>query len=250
VVLFDMHWSEPDGPTSNIRALVYHDRYDTARFGETGAAMFRLLLPAMRSAVCTRIRDRARLEAQTAPLFELLDALPGGVLLADAAGRILHESPGLRHLLALDEERTRLRHALAIAARSLATRLRRPRLTDAGDARRQAAIGAATELRTAMAYYDIRATYTRASTGEPYVVVTLERLTPAAINRDRLHERFRLTPREVEVAERLSLGQTNAQIAVSIGVTAATARRHTEHVFAKLGVATRASVGARIRRDD
>jgi DNA-binding CsgD family transcriptional regulator len=250
VVAFDMHWSESDGAKTGVRVAVYHDRYGSPRYGETGAAMCRLLLPALRSAVSARIRQRLQFHTRTAELCHLLDALPGGALLTDATGRTLHESPGLARLLATDVERARLRHALECATWSLVLRLRRARQVDATDARRQAAAGAATEVRTAMARYDVRATYTRAISGDAHVIVMLERMTPPATNRDRLRERFLLTPREVEVAERLSLGHTNGQIARAMGVTGATARRHTEHVFAKLGVTTRSAVGARIRQGD
>jgi len=75
-------------------------------------------------------------------------------------------------------------------------------------------------------------------------------LTPAAANPVWLRDRFSLTSREVQFAKQLSLGQTNTEIALSMGVTAATVRRHTEHVLAKLGVASRSAIGARIRRGD
>jgi len=66
-----------------------------------------------------------------------------------------------------------------VVARS---RLRRARHVDASDALRQAATGTATEVRTAAANYDIRATHVRAQTGDAHVIVILERLTPAAAN--------------------------------------------------------------------
>jgi len=98
VVALDMHRCEPNGIETDVRVAVYQDRYGSARFGATGAAMFRLLPPAMRSAVCARIRQSTQFQAHTAELSQLLDAIPGGALLADAAGRILRESPSFGRL--------------------------------------------------------------------------------------------------------------------------------------------------------
>jgi DNA-binding CsgD family transcriptional regulator len=55
---------------------------------------------------------------------------------------------------------------------------------------------------------------------------------------------FRLTPRELEVARSIALGASSREIASALGISVHTARRHTERVFDKLGVKTRASVGA------
>jgi DNA-binding CsgD family transcriptional regulator len=51
--------------------------------------------------------------------------------------------------------------------------------------------------------------------------------------------RPRLTPREREVAALLTLRRTNAEIAAALGVSAHTARHHTESVLRKCGVSSR-----------
>jgi DNA-binding CsgD family transcriptional regulator len=51
--------------------------------------------------------------------------------------------------------------------------------------------------------------------------------------------RPRLTPREREVAALLTLRRTNGEIAVALGVSAHTARHHTESVLRKCGVSSR-----------
>ena len=53
-----------------------------------------------------------------------------------------------------------------------------------------------------------------------------------------------LTPREQEVAVLVARGDTNAQIARALVIAPRTAMRHVEHVMAKLGVHSRAQVGA------
>jgi len=48
-----------------------------------------------------------------------------------------------------------------------------------------------------------------------------------------------LTPREREVLRLVALGQTNREIAHTLGTTSSTAKTHVEHLIAKLGVADR-----------
>lgn len=59
--------------------------------------------------------------------------------------------------------------------------------------------------------------------------------------------RFHLTAREREVAELLARGRSNGEVAQRLGISKHTARHHTESVFAKLGVHSRAEAGAMIR---
>jgi DNA-binding CsgD family transcriptional regulator len=60
---------------------------------------------------------------------------------------------------------------------------------------------------------------------------------------------FDLTPREREVLALVAEGQTNAQIAERLWISAGTVRRHLENAYAKLGVHTRtAAVRAASRR--
>ena len=59
-----------------------------------------------------------------------------------------------------------------------------------------------------------------------------------------------LTRRELEVAEALARGLTNAEIASDLGISARTVDKHLERAFTKLGVTNRtAAVGALRRRD-
>ena len=54
--------------------------------------------------------------------------------------------------------------------------------------------------------------------------------------------RAKLTPREREVALLLAKRRTSKEIAEALGVTFATARRHTERVLEKLGLNSRRTV--------
>ncbi|HWK90318.1 MAG TPA: response regulator [Longimicrobium sp.] len=67
---------------------------------------------------------------------------------------------------------------------------------------------------------------------------------PAPLEDAALRERYGLTARQVEVARLIGEGCSNAEIATRLEMSYYTARNHTEQVLAKLGVASRAAVGA------
>jgi DNA-binding CsgD family transcriptional regulator len=62
-----------------------------------------------------------------------------------------------------------------------------------------------------------------------------------------LTARYRLTAREAQVGLLITQGKTNSEIASILGVTAHTARRHTEKVLVKVGVHSRAAASASMR---
>jgi DNA-binding NarL/FixJ family response regulator len=76
------------------------------------------------------------------------------------------------------------------------------------------------------------------------ILIIVRHLPHATLDLTRSAERFALTARQAEVAALLAKGLRNDAIAAALGVTAHTARRHTEAVFASLGVASRAEVAA------
>jgi DNA-binding response OmpR family regulator len=67
---------------------------------------------------------------------------------------------------------------------------------------------------------------------------------PAPLTDEALRERFNLTARQTEVVRLLAEGCSNAEIASRLEMSYYTARNHTEQVLAKLGVSSRAAVGA------
>jgi DNA-binding CsgD family transcriptional regulator len=74
-------------------------------------------------------------------------------------------------------------------------------------------------------------------------------LLPAPTPAERLVEKFRLTPRELEVALLLSDGASNTVIANTLQISEHTARHHTRHVLVKLGLHSRARAAALIARE-
>lgn len=67
---------------------------------------------------------------------------------------------------------------------------------------------------------------------------------PGPIPDEALRERYGLTARQTEVARLIGEGCSNAEIATRLEMSYYTARNHTEQVLAKLGVSSRAAVGA------
>ena len=65
-----------------------------------------------------------------------------------------------------------------------------------------------------------------------------------ALADEALRDRFGLTAWQMDVTRLLGEGRTNHEIAERLGVSYFTVRSHTEQVLAKLGVASRAAVGA------
>jgi len=81
----------------------------------------------------------------------------------------------------------------------------------------------------------------RAEGAAPRVVVVMH---PRAANRDHAELLRRLTPRERQVGALIARGHGAKQIGAALGISTHTARHHTEGVFMKLGVSSRASVAA------
>jgi DNA-binding NarL/FixJ family response regulator len=55
-----------------------------------------------------------------------------------------------------------------------------------------------------------------------------------------------LSPRELEIAELVTVGKTNRQIAAELFLSEKTVETHLSHVFAKLGISSRAAVAGEL----
>jgi DNA-binding CsgD family transcriptional regulator len=66
------------------------------------------------------------------------------------------------------------------------------------------------------------------------------------VSDDVLRLRFRLTKRETQVLRLLVLGRSNSAVASGLGISAHTARHHTERILMKLRVHSRAQLVAAI----
>lgn len=61
-----------------------------------------------------------------------------------------------------------------------------------------------------------------------------------------LKERYRLTPREVQVVEHVNSGLTNQQVAAQLGMSPETVRKHLASVYRKLGTSGRVNLLRRL----
>lgn len=179
-----------------------------------------------------------------AELALFLDALGEALMLCDLQGRVLHLNPAMARLLDAEPERKAVRRELEMVALSGAGLARGTTRSLAAATRDAASIER--EVRTTTGLYRV----CRSATGDGIFtaaaaqLVTLQPLVVRPLSDQELRARYALTAREVGVARLLARGLTNAEVASALGISPFTARNHTEHVLAKLGVSNRAKVAA------
>lgn len=204
-------------------------------------AMLRTLLPAFTAG--TYIAQRVGARSLLAPL---VGAMQEGVALLDERAQLVYENSALRAFLADDPEAARVERAFAHLGRAVLA------LSGRGaKSRREEVVAPGPHgLRTIAAVYDLRGALVAPGVlaRGPMAVVVLSR---SAISDRRaleqLRARYHLTPREFAIAQLLAEGHSNQEMARLLGVSIHTTRRHVEHILMKLGVHSRAAVGAKVR---
>ncbi|GLC24212.1 helix-turn-helix transcriptional regulator [Roseisolibacter agri] len=195
-----------------------------------------LLLPALQVAH----HALATFGARRSALLASLDAMGDALLVVDADGRALHHNAALQRALAGEPAREQVlaaMHALAAEVRTLRGRAA------------TAPVIPARTVQTALARYALRASLAPAALWgeEGLVQVALDAATPAIVTPPlAIPDALGLTAREAEVARLLARRLSNAEVAAALGVSAHTARHHTERVMQKLGAARRADVAVRL----
>jgi DNA-binding CsgD family transcriptional regulator len=214
----------------------WHARLGGRVFGEREMSLLRLLFPAFRAGVETQVRCGQ----QRIDLLRNLDALGQAAIVFDHAGGILHQTPALTALLARDSESSVLCAELRVAMNAVRGVALTPTRAPV------AVCPCARTVRTAEARYTVRALlYGGPPSGSSaYILVVLERLSPARRTDAELRERFGLTKAEIRVAVLLAEGWSNIELAKKLYVTGHTARRHTERILQKMGIHSRAQVAA------
>ncbi|PLW83650.1 helix-turn-helix transcriptional regulator [Kineobactrum sediminis] len=86
---------------------------------------------------------------------------------------------------------------------------------------------------------------------QPFLDFTLSSVYLPRRRRERatLGQRHDLTDRELDVAELILAGASNKAIALELGLSVATVKTHLQHVFRKVGVASRTALSARLLGD-
>lgn len=197
--------------------------------------LLQLLLPVFRSSV--RVATQATPAA--ADIAEWVDTLSDGAAVYGPRGhRLLHANAALRQLLegsAGEWLRTETQRAAASAAQAHGRVIRRAARQHGG--RSGDGDGNATEY-----------TFTGRQVGSQHREsdrVTLVAVAVAGLpfpDAGNLRERYGLSPREADVAVLLARGLSDRDIAAKLVISWHTARRHSERVLRKLGLASRAEV--------
>jgi DNA-binding CsgD family transcriptional regulator len=232
------------GASRPATVFFHRDKPGTAEFGERGIALLSMLLPAFKAGV----RDIARYSQQRDSLTSHLDGLTTGIRICDFDGSVVHQNPAFTNAVVTEEMPELLERAIAEIVLTLGE-LSSER-SDVGAA--LAGDRIIQEIHTNTASYQIRGSFLGRDLlgAERRIAISLERLpsdTPLSDNA--LQARFKLTPRELEIARRLAQGQSTKEVSFACGISIHTTRRHSERIFQKLAIRTRAQLGPRLRGD-
>ncbi|MDX1419139.1 MAG: helix-turn-helix transcriptional regulator [Rubricoccaceae bacterium] len=222
----------------HAQILLNKDSPHKAPFGERGAAIGRLLLPALQTgALAWRRTARAR-----ASLTTLVDAMAIGALLFDADGREVHRNPVAAGLLASvpDGPARAAQLVRGLLASDGAAGLLDPvpppvaaRLGPLVLRATTLAPGAAGPMRSFLVMIE--------TVGAPR-----PDLDPSAA--EALQARRGLTAQQARVALLLAARRSTQEIAEALSISPHTVRRHVEQVLDRLGVARRTEVEAAVRQ--
>lgn len=172
--------------------------------------------------------------ARLAPVFRhAVELVAVGIAVYDGpTGRPLYVNAALRRLMRGARDRAVLTRALRASAHALA-------------GRDEEAFAAAAERRVDAggSCYRVTAVEIPRDDGPGMVLVVVDR---AGERPGEALARSRLTPRECAVAMLIARGRSNGEISDTLGISAHTARHHTESVMRKLGVRSRTQVAARV----
>ena len=227
----------PD-PRNFASVQLWRNGANPRAFGDRERAMLGLLLPSLEAGIHAHVRWGN----QRGELLRTLDSLGHAVAVYDATRGVVHHTPSLERLLKEDPDADALRSALHQVSASVRSLVVVP-AKEAADV----ATPITREMRTRTARYMLRgSTYRGWNGGVPMFLVSVDRLTRLPRLAGELRAYFGLTESETRVAILLAEGQSSAQIASALSVSVHTVRRHTERVFMRLCVHSRAEVGAKL----
>ena len=227
-----------DEPSAGVSASVelHASRYGTRPFGPRGVALMQLLLPSFRAGLLAI----SRANAVRGQLASVLNASSAALLAYDNQCQCVHQTPQVQALLREEPQG-------AVVLASSAHLARRVILASASRKSQVISLTAPCVdfVKTATAPYRIEATRVSSFADQGAVtLVAIECLKPLPLSDATLTSRYSLSPREITIARHVALGDTAQAIASALSISVHTTRRHTENVFTKLGVHTRAAVAA------
>jgi DNA-binding CsgD family transcriptional regulator len=183
-----------------------------------------------------------------AVLVAIVESLDEGIAVHDGHGALLYRNGLLSRMLTAEPDGDALQHAIDRARHHAALETGNAILSIAPARLGRAGAPSEVVVRGSRAEYRVRARAVRAKAPGGLVIVTVRRhpLAPT-LSPAELADRYGLTRAETRVALLLEGAGTSRQIAEQLGISVHTARRHVEAVLKKLGVHSRAAVGARLR---
>lgn len=158
------------------------------------------------------------------------------IALVERSGRLAHCNQAFERLLAEETERGRRR--IRATLRSLAAAMAARRLTS-----RSPGTPGNAAVATSYRRYVLEPEY--APPNGAFAGLIRIRRSREPLEADALMRRFGLTAREAQVARLLAAGASNKSIAFELSLSEHTSRRHTENVFRKMDVSSRAALVAR-----
>ena len=227
--------TQPAGPESRAQLVTFLDRYGTERFGAKGLALMQLARPAFEAGVASL---RSLLQHRQS-LTTTVDLLAESAWLFSSGGKLLHRNPAAMRVCLEDPSAREVENAVARVADLLLVG-RRSEMAACG----RTGASPTMEIRTDSARYEVRGCYVDAVGLEEMVLVLAERRSPPAVDVEAVRTKYGLTQRQVEVAMLLTAGASTKKIAEQLGISLHTARRHTEQIFLKLGIHSRAQLHA------
>lgn len=204
---------------------------------EDTIALLSLLAPAFQAG----FEMFRRLDRSYHALADTFDGLAEGMIIYDGpSGRELFRNKALQRLPLRDVDFSIVERRARELARALHMAHRRAGWNSSGRTG-DFELPAFSDVRTQNGSYTLRVSLLPVALFAPdqVVLVAIERhgiTLPAA---SALRSQFGLTARESQVALRLALGDTDAELALRLGVSPHTVRHHAERIFLKLGVHSR-----------
>ncbi|MGH7678647.1 MAG: response regulator transcription factor [Gemmatimonadaceae bacterium] len=238
--LLDVFGISVHAGSMRVRISLLCTRASTARGSATARLrLLELVHPAFRTGVALSIATHEKTSRDS--MTNIIDCIDHPLALCDEAGRELHHNGALDRAAAeIDDEQ--LVSTIGQVTRAVAL------------ARKTTPSGGAVSVNVAMpnSEWRIRGStlpWESTKSSSP-ILVSLARTEVACAPVTALRASYGLTAREAQVTELLRRRRSNVEIARALGISAHTARHHTENVLLKLRLQSRNQVEERLAADE
>jgi DNA-binding CsgD family transcriptional regulator/PAS domain-containing protein len=218
--------------------------YDSERSTQPHIARRKQLAQLLVPAFSSGVKAYLGFAGNRAAFGSLLEAAPIGVVVFDATGRVLHQNAFFSRLVSCEPEGQRIQAEVTRVGAAVGGLLKAGQVT-------MAAQRAVSQVRITLARYRISAflfdpVWVGTSAMIVAMVAPLHARQPDATE---VAAHFHLTARETEAAKLLRRGLSSREIALALGISVNTARRHIERIIGKLGVHSRTAAAFKLAGD-